>query len=362
MQRARAHRHRGDRPHARRSAHADSRHDPSRHAVSRRGNPSAGIAHRPDGAGAVRTGEAQSGLHHAAVDSRHRPADRHGDGGGHGRVGQPLQGCPSFRQLVRADAARVQLRQQSRARPHLEEGDRIMRMLLTHGARAVLRAASMARQAGKTLDGLRGWELAVQERANRNKAACAVANKLARICYATLRDGEPYGTPSRPGPLAQPFRLRHCRLGLQGENLRCVPRPRACFEIDRPSWLNGSHPHVLRPITLPASFTSAACNDWPDVRRFHVGTDHCESTPDAGYTTACASSAILSINFLAFRGSPYRKVRRHSGGGIQSGCLAAKSRTSLCKGCRPLRTTACIPQKTARPLALHRTLCASATG
>jgi hypothetical protein len=32
---------------------------------------------------------------------------------------------------------------------------------------------------------------------NHNKAACAVANKLARICYATLRDGEPYGTPSR---------------------------------------------------------------------------------------------------------------------------------------------------------------------
>ncbi len=27
------------------------------------------------------------------------------------------------------------------------------------------------------------------------KATCAVANKLARICYATLRDGEPYGTP-----------------------------------------------------------------------------------------------------------------------------------------------------------------------
>ena len=78
-----------------------------------------------------------------------------------------------------------------------KKGDRYLRMLLTHGARAVLRAASMARQAGKTLDGLRGWGLAVQERANHNKAACAVANKLARICYATLRDGEPYGTPSR---------------------------------------------------------------------------------------------------------------------------------------------------------------------
>ena len=26
-----------------------------------------------------------------------------------------------------------------------------------------------------------------------NKATCALANKLARICYATLRDGTPYG-------------------------------------------------------------------------------------------------------------------------------------------------------------------------
>jgi hypothetical protein len=70
-------------------------------------------------------------------------------------------------------------------------------MLLTHGVRAVLRAATVARQAGRALDGLRAWGLAVQVRSNHNKAACAVANKLARICYATLRDGAPYGEPSR---------------------------------------------------------------------------------------------------------------------------------------------------------------------
>ena len=35
--------------------------------------------------------------------------------------------------------------------------------------------------------------LAVQQRSNHNKATCAMANKLARICYATLRDQEPYG-------------------------------------------------------------------------------------------------------------------------------------------------------------------------
>ncbi len=76
-------------------------------------------------------------------------------------------------------------------------GDRYLRMLLTHGARSVLRAASVARTAGRPVDGLRTWALGVQGRTNHNKAACALANKLARICYATLRDGEPYGQPRR---------------------------------------------------------------------------------------------------------------------------------------------------------------------
>lgn len=78
-----------------------------------------------------------------------------------------------------------------------KRGDRYLRMLLTHGARSVLRAASVATSAGKKLDGLRQWSLMVQGRSNHNKAACALANKLARICYATLRDGQSYGEPVR---------------------------------------------------------------------------------------------------------------------------------------------------------------------
>ena len=77
-----------------------------------------------------------------------------------------------------------------------KRGDRYLRMLLTHGARSVLRAASTARQAGRSLDGLRTWATAVQARTNHNKAACALANKMARICYATLRDATPYGQPA----------------------------------------------------------------------------------------------------------------------------------------------------------------------
>ncbi|QDF98076.1 hypothetical protein CJ010_16800 [Azoarcus sp. DD4] len=51
----------------------------------------------------------------------------------------------------------------------------------------------------KPLDGLRAWATAVQQRTYHNKAACALANKLARICYAVLRDHAAYGNP-QPRP------------------------------------------------------------------------------------------------------------------------------------------------------------------
>lgn len=55
-------------------------------------------------------------------------------------------------------------------------------MLLPHGARAVLRATTVATWAGGPIDGLKDWVLKVQGRPHPNKAACALANKLARIC------------------------------------------------------------------------------------------------------------------------------------------------------------------------------------
>ena len=78
-----------------------------------------------------------------------------------------------------------------------KRGDRYLRMLLTHGARAVLRAATVAKRAGRQIEGLKDWALKVQGRTNHNKAACALANKLVRICYAVLKYHEPYGTPTR---------------------------------------------------------------------------------------------------------------------------------------------------------------------
>lgn len=73
-----------------------------------------------------------------------------------------------------------------------KKGDRYLRMLLTHGARSVLSAAQVAQGAGKQVQGVRCWALQVQGRSNHNKATCALANKLARICYATLRDHKPF--------------------------------------------------------------------------------------------------------------------------------------------------------------------------
>jgi len=75
-------------------------------------------------------------------------------------------------------------------------GDRYLRMLLTHGARSVLLAAKVAKTKGIELSGLRHWALELQARSNHNKSACALANKMARICYAVLRDQTPFGQPA----------------------------------------------------------------------------------------------------------------------------------------------------------------------
>ena len=78
-----------------------------------------------------------------------------------------------------------------------KQGDRYLRMLLIHGARSVLRAAAAAHARGRPLDSLRAWAVALQQRTNHNKAACALANKMARIAYACLRDHVAYGESTR---------------------------------------------------------------------------------------------------------------------------------------------------------------------
>jgi transposase len=77
-----------------------------------------------------------------------------------------------------------------------KKGDSYLRMLLTHGARSVLRAAVAAQGKGQEVQGVRHWALQVQARSNHDKTTCALANKLARICYATLRDKTRFGEPT----------------------------------------------------------------------------------------------------------------------------------------------------------------------
>ena len=63
-----------------------------------------------------------------------------------------------------------------------------MRLLLVHGARSVLCHAKKA----TTHDRLRTWALRLQSRSRHNKAAVALANKLARIAWAVWRNGREY--------------------------------------------------------------------------------------------------------------------------------------------------------------------------
>lgn len=77
----------------------------------------------------------------------------------------------------------------SRARRHLgaisKRGDVYLRMLLIHGARAVLWHAK--RKTARPLDRLRGWALELERLRGHNKAAVGLANKLARIAWAVWK-------------------------------------------------------------------------------------------------------------------------------------------------------------------------------
>lgn len=75
-----------------------------------------------------------------------------------------------------------------------KRGDAYLRMLLIHGARSVLWHSKRM----KHRDRLRAWALRLEQKIGHNKAATALANKLARICWATWkhdRNFEPIPEP-----------------------------------------------------------------------------------------------------------------------------------------------------------------------
>jgi transposase len=65
-----------------------------------------------------------------------------------------------------------------------KQGDTYLRTLLIHGARSVLTRIKTLQRAGKSLPRLYQWASTLEQRVGHNKAACALANKLARICWA----------------------------------------------------------------------------------------------------------------------------------------------------------------------------------
>jgi transposase len=69
-----------------------------------------------------------------------------------------------------------------------KRGDAYLRMLLIHGARAVLAGAKRR----PTRDPLAAWALDLQARRGHNKAAVALANKLARIAWSVWKENRNY--------------------------------------------------------------------------------------------------------------------------------------------------------------------------
>jgi transposase len=68
-----------------------------------------------------------------------------------------------------------------------KQGDCYLRMLLVHGARSVLARAKQRHKAGKPMNRLQRWAWQLEQRVGHNKATCALANKLARICWAVWK-------------------------------------------------------------------------------------------------------------------------------------------------------------------------------
>ncbi len=79
-----------------------------------------------------------------------------------------------------------------------KRGDGYLRCLLTHGARAVLLAAQRtARTAPQRLTRLQQWAVSTAARRGHNKAAIALANKMARIVWAVWhRDVDFHARPA----------------------------------------------------------------------------------------------------------------------------------------------------------------------
>ena len=68
-----------------------------------------------------------------------------------------------------------------------KQGDKYLRTLIVHGARSVLARAKQLHKTQQPLSRLHRWALQLEQRVGHNKATVALANKLARICWAVWK-------------------------------------------------------------------------------------------------------------------------------------------------------------------------------
>ena len=147
-----------------------------------------------------------------------------------------------------------------------KRGDRYLRVLLTHGARSVLRAASVAQHQGKSVSGLRQWSLAVQSAAittrrpvrwptrSREFATrrCAMVSTIAIWAQTPNARRDPSGNLTaralrcQAEPLVRVYPPRGARWFDEGQpRRRTVDKPGAAAPMEPPSPRN--------PFTVPRS-------------------------------------------------------------------------------------------------------------
>jgi transposase len=112
-----------------------------------------------------------------------------------GRAALPL-GPPSG-ELARADPRESSSGLRRQLGAISKRGDPYVRMLLIHGARSVLLHAK--KKADGEHDRLRAWALDRARARGHNKAAVALANKLARIVWAAWRREHVFGAQTLEG-------------------------------------------------------------------------------------------------------------------------------------------------------------------
>lgn len=66
-----------------------------------------------------------------------------------------------------------------------KRGDKYLRTLFVHGARSVMVRCKIQQRSGKPLTRLQQWATQLEQRVGHNKATVALANKMARILWAT---------------------------------------------------------------------------------------------------------------------------------------------------------------------------------